>query len=220
MTQMIKNGINSRMAFRNTGEDVVDLDCFSIKVPEDLYDLIITELECNLQDCKKSSDDLFEILRPLLTQIGHLSHEEAEFLSWQIFDIIDVESSKDMEDEVDEDEDDFGEHECQMCERIMPLTFHHLFPKKVHKRIEERKRGDKGEATGIPKHMLRTCGIMICRPCHSMLHKTFDHRTLAEEKNTLERICQDPKIVSWISYARKQKELDPRLARFGLKYKR
>jgi hypothetical protein len=43
---------------------------------------------------------------------------------------------------------------------------------------------------------------------------------LAEEKNTLDKIREDPKIVSWIAYARKQKEIDPRHARFGLKYKK
>lgn len=194
------------------------LDDLQRIVPADLYDLVVTEIDCSPLDCRKSSEDLFEVLRPTLIEIGHLTNEQAEFLSWQIFDILDDDSSTDS-DGVDTDED-FGENECQMCERIMPLTFHHLFPKKIHKRIEERKRGDKGEAVGIPKHLLRTCGIMICRPCHSMLHRTFDHRTLAEEKNTLEKICDDPKIISWIAYARKQREIDPRHARFGLKYKR
>eukprot|EP00397_Hematodinium_sp_SG-2012_P058057 GEMP01073147.1.p1 GENE.GEMP01073147.1~~GEMP01073147.1.p1 ORF type:complete len:214 (+),score=70.40 GEMP01073147.1:176-817(+) len=45
-----------------------------------------------------------------------------------------------MADVVDDEEDDMGIGECDMCERTMNLTFHHLIPKETHRRYLKRHR--------------------------------------------------------------------------------
>lgn len=190
----------------------------------DLALLIFTELAADLDAYIQSEDYMKLMLKPLLS-------EDAEVLCWQIHQDL-LEASillKDpdeldwIEDESEEDEEDLsdilGNNECEMCERQMPLTFHHLFPKKIHKRLQERKT-QSGESKGIPKAELRKSGIMICRPCHSMLHRSYDHATLAERLNSLERILEDERIQEWVQWASKQRSYNPKHAKLGLKYKR
>lgn len=184
---------------------------------EDAAALIATEIECLPPSELASEERLFENLKAPLTEIIRLPLGVAEIISDQIFAIISAAKHSSHEDE-DEGED-FGSNECQLCERTMPLTFHHLYPKKVHRRMERRK-GARSEAFGIPKDQLHTCGIMICRPCHSMVHRTFDHRTLAEELNSLHALRDHPKMIAWISYASRQKESALNHGVLGLKYKR
>ncbi|KAG6580379.1 uncharacterized protein IUM83_15090 [Phytophthora cinnamomi] len=106
------------------------------------------------------------------------------------------------EDEVVLDEDVAGREEeedmtglCEMCERPMNLTAHHVIPRVTHSKYLRK---------GYTKEFLNTC-IMICRQCHSKIHSVEDNKTLAREYNTLEKIMQHPKIVDWVAYARKQK---------------
>ncbi|KAE9007350.1 hypothetical protein PR003_g16665 [Phytophthora rubi] len=106
------------------------------------------------------------------------------------------------EDEVVLDEDVAGREEeqdmtglCEMCERPMNLTAHHVIPRVTHSKYLR---------NGYTKEFLNTC-IMICRQCHSKIHSVEDNKTLAREYNTLEKIMQHPKIIDWVAYARKQK---------------
>jgi hypothetical protein len=85
---------------------------------------------------------------------------------------------------------------CEMCEREKDLTFHHLIPKQVHSKNWCKKMFTKLE--------MKTRGIMICRDCHSHLHVTHDHKTLAREYNTLEAILADPDIAKFIEWVSKQ----------------
>eukprot|EP01106_Pelomyxa_sp_JSP_P007950 TRINITY_DN22883_c0_g1_i1.p2 TRINITY_DN22883_c0_g1~~TRINITY_DN22883_c0_g1_i1.p2 ORF type:complete len:183 (+),score=67.03 TRINITY_DN22883_c0_g1_i1:96-644(+) len=77
------------------------------------------------------------------------------------------------EGEGDEDDEDEGEllkdGECELCEREMPLTKHHVIPKELHPRYLKK---------GFTKRVLNE-GIFICRPCHNAVHSFFDHKTLA-----------------------------------------
>ncbi|KAL3674214.1 hypothetical protein V7S43_000172 [Phytophthora oleae] len=84
---------------------------------------------------------------------------------------------------------------CQMCERPMNLTAHHVIPRVTHSKYLRK---------GYTKEFLNTC-ITICRQCHSKIHSTEDNKTLAREYNTLDKIMQHPKIIAWVAYARKQK---------------
>ena len=190
----------------------------------DLALLVFTELSADLEAYIQSEDYTKMMLAPLVP--------DAEVLGWQLHEDLveaaallkdqgDFEWTDDEEDsEEDEDvADELGKNECEMCEREMPLTFHHLFPKKIHRRLQEKK-GHGGESKGIPKAELRTCGIMICRPCHSMLHRSYDHATLAERLNSLDKILQEERIQEWVEWARKQRSYTQRHGKMGLKYKR
>ncbi|RLN55122.1 hypothetical protein BBJ29_003476 [Phytophthora kernoviae] len=106
------------------------------------------------------------------------------------------------EDELVLDEDVAGREDaddmtglCEMCERPMNLTAHHVIPRVTHAKYLRK---------GYTREFLNTC-IMICRQCHSKIHSVEDNKTLAREYNTLDKIMQHPKIVVWVAYARKQK---------------
>ena len=85
---------------------------------------------------------------------------------------------------------------CPLCGRDKPLTFHHLIPRKIHRRTYYRKNYTRAELNK---------GIDICRPCHSAIHKFYDEMHLAKELNTLELLLADPalkKHFEWMSRQR------------------
>ncbi len=82
---------------------------------------------------------------------------------------------------------------CALCDRITALTFHHLIPRKMHRRPRFRRDYSREQLNA---------GIDICRRCHSGLHKLHDEMTLAKRLNTLEALQQDDAVqrhVSWVS---------------------
>lgn len=99
------------------------------------------------------------------------------------------------EDRADKEDEDDSTGLCEMCERPMNLTAHHLIPRTTHSVYRKK---------GYTKEFLNTC-IMICRKCHSKIHSVEDERTLAREYSTLEKIMAHPEIIRWVAFARKQK---------------
>lgn len=87
--------------------------------------------------------------------------------------------------------------QCQLCQRRVALTFHHLIPRKVHRRARFRKNYDKAFLNG---------GIWICRKCHRGIHKLYDEMTLAQEFSTLQRLQEDEKIHKHVAWVAKQNE--------------
>lgn len=85
---------------------------------------------------------------------------------------------------------------CQFCERQIELTFHHLIPRKVHRRPFFRK--------GFSKAQLQE-GVWLCRLCHKALHKQFDEMTLAKQLNNLEALLSNPILIKHIEWASKQR---------------
>jgi len=84
---------------------------------------------------------------------------------------------------------------CDMCEREMPLTFHHLMPKTTHAKYRAR---------GFSQTTLNK-GVWICRPCHNAIHRLIDEDTLAESFNTLELLMEDERVLKWAKYCSKQR---------------
>ncbi|CAN0389338.1 unnamed protein product, partial [Ectocarpus sp. 13 AM-2016] len=84
---------------------------------------------------------------------------------------------------------------CSLCERLMPLTRHHVMPKSTHKRYRK-----KGYSDAV---LNRT--IAICRPCHSAVHRAHDALTLAERFTTVEELLADETIGRFVAWARKQR---------------
>ncbi len=85
---------------------------------------------------------------------------------------------------------------CQLCQRNVELTFHHLIPRKSHKIKFIRK-----------KHAqlnLNTYGINICRDCHKMIHKTINHKQLALSYFSKEMLLQNPQILKFVKWVRTQ----------------
>lgn len=138
-----------------------------------------------------------------------------------------------------EEEDEVGgsiplfDGECELCDRYIQLTKHHLIPKSTWPRIETRlrhaveeiERGEVDKAVillgpglihlmndlqqgaddkqSIRRILHRTCDI--CRPCHSALHKAHNNMDLALSYCTVNLILQDGQMAKFCKWASKQK---------------
>lgn len=89
--------------------------------------------------------------------------------------------------------------DCLLCERVMPLTFHHVYPKGTHAKVKKMHRKD----SDFDPQVLLT-GIMICRPCHSQIHRIFDNMEMAEHYNSVEAIRSHAAVQKWVGWASKQ----------------
>ncbi|MGD8526736.1 MAG: hypothetical protein PVJ63_10835 [Thioalkalispiraceae bacterium] len=88
---------------------------------------------------------------------------------------------------------------CPLCLRKVKLTFHHLVPKKLHRRNFYRKNYSREQLNE---------GINICRNCHSGIHDIYDEMTLARYFNTLEALQHDASLTKHFAWAAKQKVQD------------
>lgn len=86
--------------------------------------------------------------------------------------------------------------ECQLCERELHLTFHHLIPRKVQRRTRFQKHYSKEQLA---------LGIWVCRPCHNAIHRFHDEMTLGQAFNTLEKLLDCEKLQKHIGWVKKQK---------------
>lgn len=78
--------------------------------------------------------------------------------------------------------------ECELCNRIKPLQFHHLIPKKNHKNKWFKKRFSRDEMNS---------GIDICKDCHKNIHRHIEHKSLGREYNTKDLLLTHPEIVKF-----------------------
>lgn len=85
---------------------------------------------------------------------------------------------------------------CALCRREALLTFHHLIPRKMHRRPRFRRRYDRETLAA---------GIDLCRLCHRGLHRLYDEMTLAERLNTLERLEADEAVARHVAWVRRQR---------------
>ncbi len=87
---------------------------------------------------------------------------------------------------------------CELCGRQLPLTFHHLIPRKMHRRTRFKKSYSREELNQ---------GIWVCLACHRGIHKLHDEMVLARDLNTLEKLQADPAVqkhIAWVGKQRRQ----------------
>lgn len=84
---------------------------------------------------------------------------------------------------------------CALCDRAVPLSFHHLIPRKNHRKPWYRRHFSVEEMRGR--------GVWLCRECHSAVHRFFDEQTLGRRLNTLDALQADPLIQRHLAWARK-----------------
>ncbi|WP_287280544.1 hypothetical protein [Okeania sp. SIO2G5] len=85
---------------------------------------------------------------------------------------------------------------CPFCGRETALTFHHLIPKKMHRRNYFKKNYSK---------TLLNQGVDICRPCHSGIHHRYDEMTLAKQFSSLDALMNDASLQKHFQWVAKQK---------------
>lgn len=148
------------------------------------------------------------------------------------------------EDEIEADDGDYvGEGECQLCERAVKLTRHHLIPKTTWPRIKKRlwnaastietyhslddgsthetkeclknkleKMLGMTDISDIPTtithdsvrtYLFKVC--LLCRQCHSAVHRIHSEMELATEYNTVDKLFGDEEILKFGKWASKQR---------------
>lgn len=86
--------------------------------------------------------------------------------------------------------------QCPLCQRECALTFHHLIPRKMHRRTYFRKHYSREQLNQ---------GIAICRACHNGIHKTYDEMQLAKHFHNLASLQQDPTLARHFQWVARQK---------------
>ena len=86
--------------------------------------------------------------------------------------------------------------ECLCCCRLTWLTFHHLIPRKMHRRSHFKKHYTKNELAA---------GVMICRQCHNGIHRFYDEMTLAKSFSSLTALRSDPSLAEYFAWVARQK---------------
>lgn len=84
---------------------------------------------------------------------------------------------------------------CPLCHRYTRLTFHHLIPRKMHRR------------TFFRKHFSReqlNAGVAVCRQCHDGIHRFYTEMELAKQFNSVSRLQQDDKLARYFNWVSKQ----------------
>lgn len=87
---------------------------------------------------------------------------------------------------------------CALCGAKRPLTFHHLIPRKLHRRDYFRKNFSRRELAA---------GVDICRLCHDALHDRYDEMTLGRKLNSLEALRSDDALRDHFAWAARQKKV-------------
>lgn len=101
---------------------------------------------------------------------------------------------------IDDNDNDDYDHDnkrivnCQLCERFVKLTRHHVYPKETHKSCLKR---------GIAERDLLTT-IAICKMCHSTIHRFYSNDELAKNYYTLDLLLAEDKIIRYAKFASKQ----------------
>ena len=159
------------------------------------------------------------------------------------------------EEYIESGEECIDDGECNLCEREIKLTRHHLIPKTTWPRMKKRLRnakstieslhslssriketsgdtkkqkklveeqfelqlklesilGDGVDLDSLPStithetirdYLSRVC--LLCRQCHSTVHRLYPEMELAENLNTLERLLQCSDIMKFAKWASKQ----------------
>jgi len=87
---------------------------------------------------------------------------------------------------------------CPCCSRQLYLSFHHLIPRKVHRRVRF--------ARLYSKRQLGM-GVYVCRDCHTAIHSAYSEMELAKNYASLDLLLSDEKLAksfSWLGRQRRQ----------------
>ena len=86
---------------------------------------------------------------------------------------------------------------CELCARTkLPLTRHHLIPLARHNKARTQRR--------FSRAAMKTDIAMLCRPCHSQIHRLFDNHELASYYHSVERLQTHSEVQKFIDWIKKR----------------
>ena len=78
---------------------------------------------------------------------------------------------------------------CELCERAVETTKHHL----------------------IPKNRRDSPIARLCSPCHEQVHAAFTHHELKQDFHTVDRLRDADRLQSFLAWIRKTDKTDIRV---------
>jgi hypothetical protein len=84
--------------------------------------------------------------------------------------------------------------ECELCERHIQTTRHHVYPKETHDWLRKKNESHYGV------YELRKT-ISLCRMCHSAIHRFFTNRELAIEYYSLDLLLDSELVCKFAKWA-------------------
>jgi len=198
------------------------------------------EAEAIVEDILEDGGDICALLQDYLS----ISEQEAtELLSIPLDDDNDDAESDKEEDDTEVDLEAAAavttaewlqDGHCELCERHIRLTRHHLVPrttwKKIHQVIVARTNKKRKEIDDslpdrlgsclyqllfpLPTQMPITKWILqhvtnpiahVCPPCHKEIHRRWDAWTLATQRCTVEALLEDKQLYAHCKWMHKQK---------------
>lgn len=86
--------------------------------------------------------------------------------------------------------------ECACCERLTRLDFHHLIPRKNHKKPWFKRHFSNDE--------MHSRGIYVCKDCHRAIHRFFSEIELGKRYNTAESLLAEEAMQNFVAWVRKR----------------
>lgn len=107
---------------------------------------------------------------------------------------IDISLSTNNSDNRDIDDDTEA---CELCGRTaLTLTRHHLIPQSKHNKARAQRT--------FSREAMKMDIAMLCRPCHSQIHRIFDNHELVNYYHTIERLQAHSDVQSFINWVKKR----------------
>ncbi len=88
---------------------------------------------------------------------------------------------------------------CELCCRATALTWHHLIPRKLHRRNFFKKKYTREQLQARAR---------LCRACHRGLHKLYDEMTLGKTLDSIEKLREDPVVMRHVAWVARQKVVE------------
>jgi len=85
---------------------------------------------------------------------------------------------------------------CDLCEREVTTTSHHLIPRQVHSKNWCKRMFTKEE--------MKRSRAELCGDCHPVIHQYFTHAELARLYNTVEKLLGNEKVAKFVAWVSKQ----------------
>ena len=88
------------------------------------------------------------------------------------------------------------EGKCELCEREVITTSHHLIPRQIHSKNWCKHMFTREEMKGRRAD--------LCGDCHPMVHQYFSHAELGKSYNTVDKLLTHEKVIKFVEWVSKQ----------------
>lgn len=99
-----------------------------------------------------------------------------------------------LESDIENFEHETNSYDCELCDRIIQTTRHHVYPKETHDWLRK-----KNESVYNVSELRKT--IALCRMCHSAIHRFYTNRELAIEYHSLELLLESDQVCKFAKWA-------------------